>query len=114
MAERPSVKDILAAARKGGPARPADEAAAPISQSEREAGAPEASVPDEPMELSSAPEPEPAPEPAAPAPPPPPLGRPLTLAEKLAAARAGGAARPASAAPAKAAPKPAAPAEPAA
>jgi cytochrome b6-f complex iron-sulfur subunit len=102
MAERPSVKDILAMARKGGPATPAGEAkptpaeepeAAAVGTEGGEAAAPEA-------------------EPAAPAVPAPaaPLGRPMTLKEKLAAARAGGA--PAAApAKAKAAPTPAGPAD---
>jgi cytochrome b6-f complex iron-sulfur subunit len=95
MAERPSVKDILAAARRGGPAKPAEEASA---AAEPEAVAAEA-------EVSAA---QAAPAPAASAPPPAaPLGRPLTLKEKLAAARAGGA-PPAVAAPPVAAPAPAA------
>src|SRR5947209_7852358 len=70
MAERPSVKDILAAVRKGGPAQP------------------EAPSPAEPAEKAVPP-------------PAPSLGRPMTLQEKLAAARgaapAGGAAKPAAA-----------------
>lgn len=109
MAVRPSVKEILAAARRGGPARPE---AAPLSQSEREAGPPDQD-PAELADLSAAPEPpEIAPEPMAPAaaplnvPTPATLGRPLTLKEKLAAARAGGALQPA---PAPAAPRPTTP-----
>jgi cytochrome b6-f complex iron-sulfur subunit len=94
MAERPSIKDILAAARKGGPAQPAESAPAAEPQ---EAAAPET--------------------PTAPAPSVPPpaesLGRPLTLKEKLAAARAG-AAPAAPSAPAAAAAPPAAAATPAA
>jgi cytochrome b6-f complex iron-sulfur subunit len=95
MAERPSVKDILAAARRAGAAKPEGEAPAP--------------------EVASAESPEPTPveasgsvaAPAAPVadvPTPTSLGRPLTLKEKLAAARAGGA-------PAAPAAKAAAPAE---
>ena len=84
MAERPSVKDILAAARKGGAAKPADaeasaEAAAPEPQHEA-AAAPVGAAPSVPAAA-------------------PPLGRPLTLKEKLAAARAGGSAPAPSAAP---------------
>ena len=104
MADRPSIKDILAAARKDGPATPSDEPGSPVSQSAREAGD-DPTGPDEPLEVSS------APEPAADAPTPASLGRPLTMAEKLAAARAGGAPKLAAAAPPK--PKPAAKAAPA-
>jgi cytochrome b6-f complex iron-sulfur subunit len=101
MAERPSVKDILAMARKGGPAKPA-EASAPAPAVEEPAAVEEsAAAPAEP----EAAEPEPVPAAAPPA--PAKLGRPLSLKEKLAAARAGGAA-PAAAAPAAKA-KPAAP-----
>jgi cytochrome b6-f complex iron-sulfur subunit len=98
MAKRPSVKEILEAARRGGPAKPADaEGAAPASEPEP-APAPE--------ETAAAAEAAPAAEAVAPPPTPASLGRPLTLKEKLAAARAGGAAVP-GAAPAKAAPAPA-------
>jgi len=82
MAKRPSVQDILAAARAGGPVQPP---VSPLSQSEREAGPPDQPAA-ELADLSSAPPPVasvPAPTAAA-------LGRPLTLKEKLAAARAGG------------------------
>ncbi len=95
MAERPSVKDILAAARKGGAAKPAGE---PISQSEREAGPPDQD-PSELADLSSAPEPLAA-APTVPVVPPAPTGRPLSLKEKLAAARAGVAPAPTAPAPA--------------
>jgi cytochrome b6-f complex iron-sulfur subunit len=91
MAKRPSVKEILEAARKAGPAQPAEEATAtPAEEPVVEAAA-------EPV----APE-EPAAAPAAPAnvPSPATLGRPLTLKEKLAAARSGGAPQPAAARPA--------------
>ena len=74
MADRPSVKDILARARAGGPApAPAVQtvASAPVEVEVEEQAAPSVAA---------------APAPAA------PLGRPLTLKEKLAAARAGGAA----------------------
>ncbi len=84
MAERPSVKDILAAARKGGAAKPADGGEA--------APAPEAPAA---AEASGAP--------AVP-PPAPSLGRPLTLKEKLAAARGAAPGAPAAAAPTPAAP----------
>jgi len=86
MAKRPSVQEILEAARKGGAAKPAAK--------------PEPAVAPEPVEEveaveASAVEPVQAPaRPAAPAPSVPSastLGRPLTLKEKLAAARAGGA-----------------------
>ncbi len=87
MAKRPSVQEILEAARKGGAAKPAAEpepAVAPEAVEEVEAVA------------ASAVEPVTAPaRPAAPAPSVPSastLGRPLTLKQKLAAARAGGAA----------------------
>ena len=95
MAERPSVKEILALARQGGAAKPAEAAATPPA--------------DEPAaveEVIAAPEPvASAPEPAANVPTPATLGRPLTLKEKLAAARAGGS-PPAPAAKAPAAPPP--------
>jgi cytochrome b6-f complex iron-sulfur subunit len=100
MAKRPSVKEILEMARKAGPAKPVEEAEPPAPAEEiAAAAAPE-------------PEPEPALESAAPAvdvPTPEKLGRPLTLKEKLAAARAGGAPKPAAAPKAK----PAAPSRPA-
>jgi cytochrome b6-f complex iron-sulfur subunit len=101
MAKRLSVKEILEAARKGGPAKPADESA-PAA-----AAASEAAVADE--AVASAPEEDSATEPrsavpAANVPTPSSLGRPLTLKEKLAAARAGGAPAPAAAAKAPAAP----------
>jgi cytochrome b6-f complex iron-sulfur subunit len=99
------VKDILAAARKGGPAKPDEESASPVepvAQSASEEGAAEFSESDEPAGVSA------APEPAAPA---APLGRPLTLKEKLAAARAGAAPPSPSAAP-RPAPKPVAAAPP--
>ncbi len=92
MAQRPSVKEILELARKGGPAVPAGEAEAPA--------APEPEAAAAPVESAAAPAPS-VPAPAA------PIGRPLTLKEKLAAARAGGAPAPAAstpAAPADAAP----------
>ncbi|QEH36871.1 Cytochrome b6-f complex iron-sulfur subunit [Aquisphaera giovannonii] len=87
MAKRPSVQEILEAARRGGPATPQpaaepEPAAAPIEEAAAEAA--------------------PAPPPASPAvaagPTPSSLGRPLTVKEKLAAARAGGTAPPAAAA----------------
>jgi cytochrome b6-f complex iron-sulfur subunit len=105
MAERPSVKEILAMARQGGAAKPADAATPPPAE---EPAAVEESV--------AAPEPAaaaPEPAPAADVPTPATLGRPLTLKEKLAAARAGGAPPPA-AAKAPATPPPAAAPEPAA
>jgi len=93
MAKRPSVQEILAAARKGG-------AAKPEAENEPKA-APEPAVELESQVESSAAA-VPAPPQAPPAPPanvqtPSSLGRPLSLKEKLAAARAGGA--PAAAAP---------------
>ena len=87
MAKRPSVQEILEAARKGGAAKPAAEpepAAAPAPVGEVEEV--EASA----VEPVTAPSRPAAPAPSVPA--PAPLGRPLTLKEKLAAARAGGAA----------------------
>ncbi len=87
MAKRPSVKEILEAARKGGPAKP--------DEGSREAEAP---VEPEAVSASSVTPEAPAPArevPPANAPTPASLGRPLTLKEKLAAARAGGAAAPA-------------------
>ena len=100
MAKRLSVKEILEAARKGGPAKPADESAPP-AEAEAVSEAVE-------HEVAAAPEEEAAPEPvavaaAADVPTPSSLGRPLTLKEKLAAARAGGAPAPAAAAKAPAA-----------
>jgi cytochrome b6-f complex iron-sulfur subunit len=95
MAERPSVNEILELARKGGPARPAGEAAA----------APEAAAaePEAAAEATAAPAAT-VPAPAA------PIGRPLTLKEKLAAARAGGAPAPAASSPAASTPAEAVPA----
>ena len=87
MAERPSVKDMLAAARQGGAAKPAS---APEPAAEVEAAQVEA------VEIEATSESE------APAASKPSLGRPMTLKEKLEAARTGGAPAPA------AAPKPAA------
>jgi cytochrome b6-f complex iron-sulfur subunit len=99
MAKRLSVKEILEAARKGGAAKPADETA-PAAEAAAEA------VEEEQDVAAAAEEPEPeAAMPAAPAanvPSPSTLGRPLTLKEKLAAARAGGAPAPAPAAAPKA------------
>ncbi len=99
MAKRLSVKEILEAARKGGAAKPADETA-PAAEAAVEA------VEEEQDVAAAAEEPEPeAAMPAAPAanvPSPSTLGRPLTLKEKLAAARAGGAPAPAPAAAPKA------------
>ena len=95
MAKRPSVKEILEAARKGGPAKAGNEASDAAEQPVAE-GAPEPSA-------------APPPAPAAPAnvPTPQTLGRPLSLKEKLAAARAGGAAQAGAAPPAAGAPAPA-------
>ena len=103
MAKRPSVQEILEAARKGGAAKPAAEpepAAAPAPVGEVEEV--EASA----VEPVTAPSRPAAPAPSVPS--PAPLGRPLTLKEKLAAARAGGAATtaPAPAPAAAAAPAP--------
>ncbi|MGO9809281.1 MAG: ubiquinol-cytochrome c reductase iron-sulfur subunit [Isosphaeraceae bacterium] len=87
MAKRPSVQEILEAARKGGAAKPAAEpepAAAPAPVGEVEEV--EASA----VEPATAPSRPAAPAPGVPS--PSQLGRPLTLKEKLAAARAGGAA----------------------
>jgi cytochrome b6-f complex iron-sulfur subunit len=101
MAKRLSTKEILEAARKGGPAKaaaetaPAAEAAAEAAVEEQEV----ASVPEASEAVAAAPA-----APAANVPTPSSLGRPLTLKEKLAAARAGGAPAPAAAAKAPAAP----------
>jgi cytochrome b6-f complex iron-sulfur subunit len=97
MAKRPSVKEILEAARKGGPAKPADESAAPIEP--ETAAAPE--VANDSVEESVAAAPAARSVPAS-VPTPSSLGRPLTLKEKLAAARAGGAPQPGAAPVAKA------------
>ena len=84
MAERPSVKEILALARKGGPAKPGEETTAPP---------PLAPPPPAPSAaVASA-----VPAATANVPTAAALGRPLTLKEKLAAARAGGASPPAAA-----------------
>ena len=103
MAKRPSVQEILEAARKGGAAKPAAEpepAAAP--EPVGEVAEVEASA----VEPVTAPSRPAAPAPSVPS--PSTLGRPLTLKEKLAAARAGGAATtaPAPAPAAAAAPAP--------
>jgi cytochrome b6-f complex iron-sulfur subunit len=96
MAKRPSVKEILEAARRGGPAQPAGESA-PAA--------------DEPAEVPAVEETGPVARAAAPAadvPTAASLGRPLTVKEKLAAARAGGVTPAAAPAAKKAAPAPAA------
>ncbi len=114
MAKRPSIKEILEAARKGGPAQPAEsESLAAASEApeaaaaESKAAAPSAAA--SPAAVRSAPA-APRPAPAAKVPTAAALGRPLSLKEKLAAARAGGAGAPAGAA---AEPSPAAEVEPA-
>jgi cytochrome b6-f complex iron-sulfur subunit len=105
MAKRLSVKEILEAARKGGAAKPAEpssdapEADAPAAVEAVEESAAVAAVEDA---VSAAPAPA---APAANVPTPSSLGRPLTLKEKLAAARAGGA-QPAAPASAQAPPAP--------
>ena len=105
MAKRPSVQEILEAARKGGAVKPAAEpepaaAPAPVGEPVGEVEEVEASA----VEPVTAPS---RPAAAAPSvPSPSPLGRPLTLKEKLAAARAGGAATTAPAPAAAAAPAP--------
>jgi len=98
MAKRPSVKEILEAARRGGPPRPEPDAQPAETPPAAEA---EASLP--------APEPTPAIKPPAPA---KPAGRPLTLQEKLAAARSGASPKPAPAAEPAPEPEPPAPAPP--
>ncbi len=109
MAKRPSIQEILEAARKGGAAQPAAEpetAASPVPVPPVDEVAP--------IEASAAEPPRPVVSPAN-APTPSTLGRPLTLKEKLAAARAGGAvtaAPPATPAPAAAAVEAAAAEEP--
>jgi cytochrome b6-f complex iron-sulfur subunit len=108
MAKRPSVKEILELARKGGPAKPAE--AEPSAPEAEEAAAPpleEGAGPVAEEPAASEPAPAAAAAPRVNVPTPSSLGRPLTLKEKLAAARAGGAARPAAAAPAPAAAPPA-------
>jgi cytochrome b6-f complex iron-sulfur subunit len=92
MAKRPSVKEILEAARRGGPAKPADAAEGGAAPAEEAAPAAE---PEPVVETEAAPS-----GPPANVPTPASLGRPLTLKEKLAAARAGGAATPGAAKPA--------------
>ncbi len=92
MAKRLSTKEILEAARKGGAAKPADEAAPAAEPAEEAAEAVAAVEASEPAEAAAA-----APAPVANVPTPSTLGRPLTLKEKLAAARAGGAPAPAAA-----------------
>ncbi len=96
MAKRLSVKEILEAARKGGPAQPAEAAAAAPEPETSDAVASvdesttaEAAVTEEPAAVHTAPPPN--------VPTPSTLGRPLTLKEKLAAARAGRAPQPAAA-----------------
>ncbi len=105
MAKRPSIKEILEAARKGGPAQPAEseapaaaseapEAAGDESQAVASSAAPEVVSPKAARPAAAAPRPAPAVKvPTAAA-----LGRPLSLKEKLGAARAGGAGAPAGAA----------------
>jgi len=88
MAKRPSVQEILEAARKGGAAKPEE------SSREAETTVEEAVVEAAPTEAA---EPVITARPAQ-ATKPAPSGRPLTLKEKLAAARAGGPAMPAASA----------------
>jgi cytochrome b6-f complex iron-sulfur subunit len=96
MAKRPSIQEILEAARRGGAGKAgAAEAPAAETASEPEAAAPASAAPAKAKA-------------AVPAATPQTLGRPLTLQEKLAAARGGGAAPTAAAAgatPEAAAPK---------
>ncbi len=87
MAKRPNVKDILEAARKAGAAKPAGESGSTPEPEAVESGAP---IEEIAASASS--------ESAADVPTAESLGRPLTLKEKLAAARATGASKPASAA----------------
>ena len=96
MAKRLSIKEILEAARKGGPAQPAEASAlAPDAEPDAsdavaavdESATAQAAVTEEPAAVHTAP--------PANLPTPATLGRPLTLKEKLAAARAGGAVQPA-------------------
>jgi cytochrome b6-f complex iron-sulfur subunit len=92
MAKRPSVQEILELARRGGPAVPGG------GSPEPEPGA--ATEPPAEPETEAAAEsaaPAAAAAPAADIPTPEKLGRPLTVKEKLAAARAGGATKPAAA-----------------
>lgn len=104
MAKRPSVQEILAAARAGGAAQPKAEEP-PVAESEVEA------VETAPVVEEAAAEPVARAAPvAANVPTPSSLGRPLTLKEKLAAARAGGAPVPGAPAPKPAPTAPAAPA----
>jgi len=109
MAKRPSIKEILEQARKGGPAKPveagsaAPEEEAGAEEEEEGAGASER----EPVSAERAPAPAARPVAAANVPTPSSLGRPLTLKEKLAAARAGGAVHPVASAPASFVPAPA-------
>jgi cytochrome b6-f complex iron-sulfur subunit len=91
MAKRPSVQEILEAARRGGAAKPKADAET-TAEAPPEPVEEIAEVASSPVEPASA---LPRAEPAAPpvnVPTPSTLGRPLTLKEKLAAARAGGAA----------------------
>jgi cytochrome b6-f complex iron-sulfur subunit len=98
MAKRPSVKEILEAARKGGAATPAGEAA-PAAEVEASAA---------PVEDTGVVERSVAPAAAVNVPTAASLGRPLTVKEKLAAARAGGSSPPPAPAKKAAAPAPAA------
>jgi cytochrome b6-f complex iron-sulfur subunit len=84
MAKRPSIQEILAAARKAGAAAPVEEAVAGTAPAPEEEAA-EPAVEPAPAGAAMA---EAAP--AAEVPTPQKLGRPLTLQEKLAAARAKG------------------------
>jgi cytochrome b6-f complex iron-sulfur subunit len=86
MAKRPNVKDILEAARKAGAAKTSEESAS--------APEPEAVEPESPAEAVAAPEQQVAAE----VPTAASLGRPLSLKEKLAAARTAGATKPVAAA----------------
>jgi cytochrome b6-f complex iron-sulfur subunit len=101
MAKRPSTKEILEAARKGGPARPSEAgesvpepetAESAVAEQDQVGSVERVAAPAKP----AAPAPE-RPAAAAKVPTPSTLGRPLTLKEKLAAARTGGAAQPGSA-----------------
>jgi cytochrome b6-f complex iron-sulfur subunit len=83
MAKRPNVKDILEAARKAGAAKASEETAS--------APEPEAVEMESPAEAVAAPEPVAA---SAEVPTPASLGRPMSLKEKLAAARTAGAVKP--------------------
>src|SRR5947207_2572910 len=94
MAKRPSVKEILEAARRGGPAQPSEGTGGTSEPAPEETAVEAVEAPPAPAPAAARPAAARAAAPPPDVPTPAQLGRPLTLKEKMAAARAGGAVPP--------------------